>query len=381
MHSVFWTGSAIILYVYVGYPLFLAIMARSTPRNVEKADIRPSVTLLVAAYNEETVIAEKIHNSLSLDYPKELFRIVVASDGSTDRTNEIVRRFEVEGIILMAFQQNRGKATALRDAMEAIDSEIVVMSDANTFYEPGAVKALVRNFSDSTVGAVSGDVILMNDHVKFGKGEGLFYKYERWIQGKETDIGSMVGVDGAMYALRRALYMPPGRDIILDDFVIGMNVARQKKRVVYESDAIGYEDTAPSGSEEFRRRKRLTVGAVQALRTGEGWPGSDQKMLLFKFLSHKFLRWCVPIFMLVVFFANMSLLHLPLYRGFFIVQCSVYLLAIMGAVSSRTGKLTSIPYYFMASQCAILVGIYLGFRGKQGARWQPVSRTLIKKEG
>lgn len=364
----------VILYGYVAYPLLLAVLALVYRQRYKKEACYPTVTLLVAAYNEEEVIEEKISNSLALDYPPERLTIVVASDGSDDQTNKIVRSFSPQGVVLKEFRPRRGKIAVLNRILPLLHTDIVIFSDANTMYHPSAVKMLVRNFADPSVGVVSGDVILLNNHVSFGEAETLYYKYERFIQEKESETGSIIGADGAMYAIRRELYVPPADNTILDDFVISMNVAKQGKRIVYEPDARGYEHSAPNLKEEFLRKVRIAAGAVQSLRQRAGVPEFRQGMLLFKYCSHKVLRWGMPVCLLTLFASNVLLLGEPLYQLFFIMQCCFYLLAVWGVFSRGVSWLATVPSYFCMANIAAAVGIYRGMLGRESVTWRRVAR-------
>lgn len=370
-----WICLAIIGYVYFGYPIILATLSSINKKRILQQKTALTVTLLIPAHNEEVVIEEKIKNSLSLDYPRDRLKIVIASDGSVDRTNEIVNKYKEQGIELLAFSPRSGKMATLNRAMKTIDTEIVVFSDANVMYQNNAVQKLIRNFGDNAVGAVSGDVILINDNDSYGGGERLYYKYERFIQTKESELESIVGVDGAMYAIRRSLYIPPSNNIILDDFVISMNIASQGYRVIYEPEAVGFERSPGSVNEDFHRKTRIIAGGIQALKQREGLPKIHQKILLFEYISHKLLRWFIPIFAIILFLANLSLVqHSQFYTIIFILQAGFYLSAFVGSVISECNRITSVPFYFCMVNAAAIVGIYKGFLDKQKTMWQIVRR-------
>ena len=195
---IFWVAVMLIFYVYIGYPLVLKLLTEYNQKNINKEEIIPDVTLLVCAYNEEEVIREKIENSFEIDYPAEKLKIVIASDGSTDRTNEIVKKYKDERLTLIDYPERRGKVSVINDTVPKIETEIIIFSDANTMIMKDAVKKLVRNFNDPTVGGVSADVILHSEETTFGRSESLYYLYERWIQKKESDYGSIIGADGGM---------------------------------------------------------------------------------------------------------------------------------------------------------------------------------------
>ena len=256
----------LLLYSYIGYPLVL-LLVRPLFKKVHHTDenYEPTVTLLIAAYNEADAIAEKLQNCLELDYPSNKLRILLVSDGSTDDTEKIARGFIDKGVELLALTPNRGKVTALNEALKTINSDIIVMSDANVMYQPLVIRKLVRHFADLTVGAVSGKVVLINDQISYSAAENQYYNIEHLIQLLEGETGSMIGSDGAMYALRRELYPWPENDTILDDFVISMNIIRQGRRLIHDSEALGFERNDKEIDFELKRKIRIVAGGIQCL--------------------------------------------------------------------------------------------------------------------
>jgi cellulose synthase/poly-beta-1,6-N-acetylglucosamine synthase-like glycosyltransferase len=367
----------ILFYTYLGYPLLIALLAKVVPVHVKiDTGFLPFVTLLIIAYNEETEIEAKLKNSLALEYPHDKLRIIVASDGSTDHTNEIVEKYR-DRIELLAFSPNRGKVAALNDAMLQVKTGIVVFSDANVMYASDSVLKLVRNFNDPRVGAVSGRVRLINDTVSYRESEKHYYSIEHFIQAKEGETGAMVGTDGAMYAIRRDLFQAPPPDTILDDFVISMKIAINGYLVIHEREAVGWEFNHLEVLGEFRRKARIIAGGFQCLLSREIVPLPSQPLLLFKFLSHKVLRWfsglmftvlfCVllqswlvgshfSIFMAIVLFGMMGMLC---------VTILTYLLPILRKIT-----LVSMVYYFIMITGASLVGLYRGLTGTQRVTWR-----------
>lgn len=370
MNMLFIFSLILISYVYVGYPLLLLLFSFILRKPIKKEEIYPSVTLLIAAYNEERVIREKIENSLQIDYTRDKLEIVIASDGSEDRTDAIIMEYKEKGILLRRFGERMGKVGALNRAMQEIKSEIVVLSDANTMYHKDAVKMLVRNLADPSVGAVTGDVRLESERASFGQGEGAYWQYERWIQKKESEIGSIIGVDGAMYAIRREIYIPPSNNIILDDFVISMNIAASGHRVVYEPEAIAFEETSPTWREEFRRRPRITAGGYQALWQREGVPSFSNGLLLFEYVSHRLFRWLLPFFLIVLFASNWFVLDNALLRIFLGCQIIFYLLAWIGLITETKTKLFAIPFYFCMVNLGALIGFFRWLTKGQQVMWK-----------
>jgi cellulose synthase/poly-beta-1,6-N-acetylglucosamine synthase-like glycosyltransferase len=382
--AVYYLSIMSLLYIYIGYPIVLSILSRFCFLKVDRGDVRPEVCILVCAYNEEDVIREKILNSLELDYPADRLSVVVASDGSSDRTNEIVRQYAGNRIRLVEYPERRGKVSVINDTVPLIDAEIIIFSDANAMYQRDAVKKIVRNFHDPSVGAVSADVVLHSEKTKFGESESLYYRYERWIQKKESEIGSIIGADGGMYAIRKNLFMPPSSNIIIDDFVISMNVTLQGKRLIYDEEAIGHEQNTNSPLVEFLRKSRVVAGGIQSILQKEGVPTLRQKRLFFSYLSHKFLRWMIPVILILLMSSNI-VLYVPgndYYLLTLCIQILFYTLALADLLVSRYRimKLTSIPFYFCLVNGAALYGIYKGLFDKQPVMWEKFGRTFHEEQ-
>jgi len=359
-----------ILHTYIFYPLIIILLSMICKKRVKKdADYLPTVSLLIAAYNEEKIIQKKVENSLAIDYPKEKFEIIIASDGSTDKTNEIVGNYKDKGVILKELPR-AGKMTALNKTLPLAKGEIIVLSDANTIYKEDAIKKLVRNFNDDTIGGVTGDVRLISERVSYGQGEGLYSKYEKYILMKESQISSIIGVDGAMYAIRKELFKPIPNEIILDDLVNGMNITKQGYRVIYDNEAIGYEETASEAKGEFIRRIRVCGGGFQMIFKNQGIPTRKQPFLLFQFISHKLFRWLTPFFLISFFITNLILINTNLiYRNYLLIQLLFYLFAVVGWLFKLKTKVFSIPFYFCLIQTASILGFYRYLTGKLKVTW------------
>ncbi|RPI48992.1 MAG: glycosyltransferase family 2 protein, partial [Acidobacteria bacterium] len=239
----FWTGLALGAYVYLGYPALAWLRRRYVPRPVARTPIEPYVTVVVVAYNEGHRIGRRIENLLASDYPPQRLAIVVGSDGSTDDTVESAARYRNEGVIVREFGQRRGKAAVLNDLVASAKGDIVVFADARQRFEPGAIRALVANFADPEVGAVSGELHLTKREGTSpgGEGAGFYWKYEKFIRANESRSGSTVGATGAIYAIRRRLFEPVPKDTILDDVLIPMKIVRKGYRVVFEPDARAHD--------------------------------------------------------------------------------------------------------------------------------------------
>jgi cellulose synthase/poly-beta-1,6-N-acetylglucosamine synthase-like glycosyltransferase len=371
----FWGAGGLALYTYFGYPLLCMVLSWFLYKPWRKTDDIMPVTLVVVAHNEEEVIRAKIENCLALDYPSHKLTIIVASDGSTDGTNTILRAYETRGVRGYYFPRRTGKMATINRLFPDLRTDIVVFSDANVIYEADAIRKLVRNFADDDVGAVSGRVTLVSNQPILGLPERLYYRYEWIIQGLESHLGSVIGVDGAMYGIRRALFQAVPDCTVLDDFVISMNIAKQGKRIVYEPEAVGYEASAASFDTELRRRSRLVAGAIQSLLRGEGCPRFTQPFLLYKYVSHKVLRWITPVFFLTLLIANLQLLNELIYVLAFAAQMSFYTVALIGRLQQSPSRMFAIPLYFCGVNVATAYGLVRGILNRQNEAWERLERA------
>jgi cellulose synthase/poly-beta-1,6-N-acetylglucosamine synthase-like glycosyltransferase len=372
---------ALVAYIYFGYPLLLgALRLLRGQRRHQTAPITPRVSLVIPAYNERQVIREKLENSLRIDYPADRLEILVTSDGSDDGTNDIVREYEPRGVKLLAAAQRGGKISALNRAIPAATGEIVVLCDANVMFLPDALPRLVRHFADPAVGAVTGDVRIRSEDAPFGEGESLYYKYERFIQLGESELGSTVTVDGGMYALRKELFRPLPGNTILDDLVIGMNVALAGRRVLYDPSAVATENATVDVRQEFRRKVRIVAGAVRELLRGHGVPSPLRPQLFWSFTSHKLLRWLVPWLLLVILGVNVCLLWHPTLAPFAaalaLAQAAFYGCALVGCTrpNARWPALVGIPFYFCMVNTAAWLGSLRGVTGIERVTWKKAAR-------
>lgn len=365
------------IYPFLIYPgllrLWFGRAKGSSKRPIDGAAV-PDVALIICALNEQGVIAAKIENSLALDYPADKLHVIVISDGSTDSTAEIVARYRGRGIELVDQSVRRGKIANLNAVLPTRHEEVVVLSDANVMYRADAIRRVVARFSDPSVGCVSGRVILTDSDPLLHSPTEQYYSLEWFLQEAGSAIYSMPGADGAMYALRRQLFLPCAPDTIIEDFVIPMSVIRQGFRVVLEPDAIGWEQGSTSLREEFRRKVRIAAGAMQSLIRGNGWPGKAPARFWFVFVSHKLLRWLSPVTgaMLLV------LACVSVRRSFSqLVLAAFAVAAILAIVRLRTNSrhpLLSAAFYFVFGQVATAYGLAKGLVGRQTVLWAKVNR-------
>jgi poly-beta-1,6-N-acetyl-D-glucosamine synthase len=382
MALVFWISLGLVAYLYLGYWGLLCLLAccrRSAP--AEPLDSLPRVSLIIPAHNEERTLHEKLTNALQdVRYPRELLEIIVASDGSTDGTVGIAREFEPQGVRIVEATEWRGKASVVNEAVDLATGDIICLCDANVMFEPEALARLVARLGDRSIGAVSGDVRLDSDASNFGTGESLYYRLERAIQRAESRVGSLMGVDGGMYVLRRELYRTLPVDTVLDDFVISMNVIRQNRRIAYEPMAVAHENGTPLSRQEFRRRMRVSAGAAQALKRGNS-PSWKQPIEVWQFVSHKLLRWLGVIWLILLMAASALLVRTHwIYATALGVQLGFYGLSFAALISVgfRRTRIGGIPFYFTMSHVAMFAGLIRGLINRQAPTWIPASRVSLK---
>lgn len=386
----FWASFLFVAYVYIGYPLLLWVMANIFPRATYHSPFLPTVTLLIAAYNEEISIAQKLENSLALDYPPEYLQILVTADGSDDGTVEIVETFEKRGVELIFNTERKGKMAAINRALSFARGEIVVMSDANNQYEPNTIRAIVSPYSDPSVGAACGAKSIYKSGDMLSSSEGIYWKYEAWIKQQETLLGCCTAAAGEIFSFRKSIFISPPDGIINDDFYIMMLIIKQGKRVVYVPDALSTEHISLSAKDEIERRTRMIAGRYQAISHGFKLLPFDRPVIVWQVISHKFLRPLVPFGMIGAFLAslfsviwpasaeNFLLLKLafPYNWIIFMLQISFYLLALFGEKINKMplGRWHYIPAFLLNSNKAALYGLLRFLTGKQTTQWKRVRR-------
>ena len=358
MKVLFWLCLAAAAYAYFGYAVWLCLYVRLRKQPVLQRPITPSVSIVIAAHNEEANLPSKLKNLRLLDYPQDRLQIVIASDGSTDRTADILRE-QVPQIVPIILDEPSGKAHALNQAVNHATGDILLFLDARQSVEPDAVSELVSCFADPAVGAVSGELLLETaSGVPSADALGIYWKIEKAIRKLESASGSVVGVTGAIYAIRRELYTPIPRGTLLDDVFVPMHVVRLGKRVVFQPSAIARDRLFSEKGKEFSRKVRTLTGNYQLLRLAP-WLLSPANPLLFRFLSHKLLRLAVPLF-LVLMLISSAMLPGPVYRVFFWLQILFYLLAAFGTLSpaSRRFKPVAIANTFVMLNAAAALAFY-----------------------
>ncbi len=380
---IFWSSIVLTAYTYFIYPLILGYLCKYMQKDqvFEKDRIRlfelPMVSLVIAAYREEKVILERIQNALLSKYPADRFEILIGCDGNEDTTGELVQTIDDSRVRLFQYPLRRGKASVLNDTVPEAKGEILVFSDANTMMDPDAIGKLVRHFQYHSIGGVCGQLILTDPST--GKNvDGVYWKYENYLKRCEAQLGSLLGVNGAIYAIRKELYQPIPSNTIIDDFLIGMRIHLQDKKLIYDAEAIAREETAPSIGSEFHRRSRIGAGAFQSLIWLKSFLNPKWGILSFSFWSHKVLRWFCPIFLIAAMVSNLVLIGQPLYFGFLAAQFLFYTTALIGLKISDKfplKKLFKISAMFVSMNAALFVGLGRWLGGIRGGTWKRTERS------
>lgn len=386
MEIIFWLSLGIAFYAYLGYGIVLAALVIIKRKfNGKKPtfspDYKPTVSFVVPSYNEQDIIAAKIKNCLAQDYPSHLLKIIIITDGSADETPNIVSTFS--NVQLLHKPERGGKTAAENRAMEHIDSEIVIFSDANTELPLDAVSKLVRHYEDPMVGAVSGEkrILSKESDIAAGAGEGIYWKYESFLKKLDSELLTIVGAAGELFSFRKKLFEPLSLDTILDDFILSMHIAQKGYRVIYEPEAYAMETSSASMKDELKRKIRICAGGWQAMvrlwKVLLPWPNP---LLTFQYISHRVLRWSVvPLCLLLAFFVNIFLATTSaFYFLTMVAQLAFYFLALVGLYlqqRSIKSKVFFVPYYFTVMNYSVLAGFWRFLKGKQSAAWERSARA------
>lgn len=375
---VFWTSIFLIFYTYAGYSILVIVLSRFFNNKVGKKNITPKVTFLITAYNEEKNIAQKLENTLSLDYPKGKLEILVASDGSTDRTEEIVKSFAAKGVRLLRVEGRVGKTATQNAAIKAATGEIVIFSDATTTYEKNNIRNIVRNYADPAVGAVSGRYEYFNPTgAAIGTGNILFWKYENLIKSSQTRIKTISGCCGCIYSVRKNAYEPLPPDII-SDLCEPLKILEKGYRIVFEPDAVAYEETTEKAGEEFKMRIRVISRGMRGLfYMKKLFNPFKFPFISFQLFSHKILRWLIPFFMIGILLSNLFLLDRTFYKITMALQAAFYAMAAVAWLGEKAHlklKIFSIPLYFSTVNIASLVSLYKTLKGFKAVTWETVRK-------
>jgi len=374
--AVYWICVAIFVYVYFGYPLLLLLLSRLFPGGRPATGYTPTVSVLIAAYNEETGIREKIERTLALDYPPDKLEILVLSDGSTDQTDAIVRSILDPRVRLLRIEGRKGKTKAQNEGVTQARGEILIFSDATTIYHRQALLYLTSNYADPRVGAVSGRYQYFDSGGKSPTGMGTvaFWNYENFIKAMQSRILTISGCCGCIYSVRREAYTALVPDVI-SDLVQPLHVIQKGYRVIFEDRALAYEETTQSTSEEFSMRVRVVTRGMNGLLSVPnllkpwrfGW-------VSFQLWSHKLLRWFVPFLLLLIFASNIFLAKGPFFRGVLLAQIAFYAITLFSLIIplQRVWKPLGIPLYFCTLNAAAFLSVLEVLRGKKYVVWETV---------
>ncbi|MBI3169143.1 MAG: glycosyltransferase family 2 protein [Chloroflexi bacterium] len=399
--TLFWLFVFLVVYTYIGYPFLIWLFARVARGPTTDSSAVPSITLLIAAFNEEKVIAQKIENSLKLVYPRDRFQILVMDDGSEDGTQEIIKSYADRGVELAFNPPRRGKMAAINRAIQQARGEVILFSDASNAYAPDVIQEIAAPFADPRVGAVVGARTIEAGEGGLGESEGLYWKYESFIQRNESLLGCCTGIVGEVFALRRDLFIPPPDGIINDDFFIAMQVAKQGYYVAYAPKARSFESLSLHAQDGIERRKRIVAGRYQAIMHANRLLPWNRPLVVWQIISHKFMRPLVPLFMIGALFFNLLALIFPVQGGLplltltfpynwimFSLQIAFYLLAIGGRLFEKrnTGwlRIFYVPTFLFNSNLAALAGMVRFLSGRQTSLWAKTSKydsTQKQKEG
>ncbi|MBI5150106.1 MAG: glycosyltransferase family 2 protein [Candidatus Omnitrophica bacterium] len=381
MTLTFWLLISLTLYCYFVYPLLLWLVARLRPNPVRKGSYEPKISVVLSVWNEADVIEGKLRNLLSLDYPKDKMEVLIGSDGSTDQTASIVRGFNDPRVHLIERPQRRGKMATLNELVFTAQNDIVVFCDARQAFASDAIRELVANFFDPKVGCVSGELIFQKEEEEEGataKGVGLYWNYEKFIRKQESRVHSMLGATGAIYAIRRELFVSIPTRIVLDDMYIPLQIIRKGYRAVFDGSAKACDHAADSPREEHRRKTRTLFGNYQIFGLFPDLFNPLHSPVAIQLFSHKLLRVLIPLFLIFLFILNLLLSGRPLYQTMLYLQITFYGMAATGALSryqkhgifNLISKVCYIPYVFCLLNFSALIGTLRFFGSKQEVTWQ-----------
>jgi poly-beta-1,6-N-acetyl-D-glucosamine synthase len=376
----FWASLSAIVYMFVGYPLALAVWSAVRPRRWQQQPCEPTVSIVISAYNEAASMAAKIQSLLSLDYPAERVEILVGSDGSTDGTSEQLLAISDERVQAFVFPQRRGKPAVLNTLVPKARGEIIFLSDVRQKFDSRVLRLLVQSFSDPQVGAVSAEVILTRreDGTAVSEGSGFYWRYETFIRSRESLIDSSIAVTGPIYAIRKMLFEPIPDDTIVDDVLIPLRIARRGYRVVIEPEARAYDAPYAVAGQEFTRKVRTLAGNFQ-LFARERWLFNPlRNRLWWQTMSHKALRLLIAPLQIALIAANIALFGSFFYKIAMLAQILFYAGAIAGWLLPREWKkpfVITFPYFFCLLSWASVLAFLRSITGRQPVTWQKATAS------
>lgn len=372
----FWFSVTAVILTYFCYPALIGLLSSLFKKPFAKKEIEPSVSLIIPAHNEEKVIATKLNNALSLEYATDKLEVLLVLDGCADKTIEIAGSFSDLRLKVIEQKPRKGKMAALNLAVTQARGNIIVFTDANSLYEKDAVKKLVRNFADEKIGCVCGELKYRNESL-VGEGEDLYWRYEKFIKTKESQLRSLLVVNGSIYAIRKKLFEPV-EETLADDFVVPMVIAKKGYGLVYEPEAIALEKTAGSTKEGINQKARIIAQGLKASFAIGPIILSSGPIRIFEFLLHKFIRWFIPVFLIIILVANIFLLDILFYKVVFLCQALFYLFAAIGyLLEERNIKLRifKVPFYFCVVNFASAIGLLRFLTGSIKGTWEKAETT------
>ena len=376
MEVVFWLSVAAVGYAYVGYPLLLSLLSKVAAKPVKSQEWTPSVSVIIAAYNEERDLAAKLENTLALDYPASQLEIIVTSDCSSDRTDEIARSFAPRGVRLHRQEERHGKTAAQNAAVEKARGEIIVFSDATTHYQPDVLRLLTPSFADPSVGCATGRVIYHDDkESSVGAGTQSYWNYEFFLKKHESAVCSLIGVCGCMYAVRKSAYVPLYNDAC-SDFIIATTMVEQGLRAVYVPEAVCMEEPNRQARKELSARVRIISQTFADLwRNRSVLNPFSSGFYAIQLWSHKLMRYMVPVCLIAIFVSTAFLApRSTFYAVLFVLQVCFYGAALVSSILERVGlniRLLALPQYFVITNLASLIAFVKFISGERYARWEP----------
>ncbi|MFT5387099.1 MAG: biofilm PGA synthesis N-glycosyltransferase PgaC [Lysobacterales bacterium] len=375
---IFWLLIVLIIYCYFGYPLILKGLTFLFTKPVKRDIFEPSVSILISVWNEADVIKGKLRNLLALDYPEDKFEIIIGADGCTDKTIEIINSIDDPRIRCIAYSDRRGKMVTLNKLIKETTNDYIVFTDARQFFDKHAVRSLLSNFADSTVGCVSGELRFWEREGSTARGVNLYWRYEKFIRAQESKLGSMLGATGAIYAIRKSLYKEVPDHVVLDDMYVPLRIIEAGYRAVFDESAFVFDEVADNPKEEYRRKARTLSGNFQIFQIFWYMFIPFKSPIAVQLFSHKLLRIFVPVLMIVLFVLNLFMLVNPFYQMMFTLQILFYCAAFSGALArgKKNGilklisRVCGLPYVFCLLNFSALSGLVRYLRGRQKVTWK-----------
>ena len=371
----FWICIFGLIYIFAGYPALIWLFARWRPRRVEKRQNDQPLSVVIVAYNEAAILQRKISSILNSDNAARISEILIASDGSTDGTRDVVNACDDPRVQIVSFSERRGKPAVLNDVIPQCKGEIVVLTDARQELEPAALGELAANLSDETVGAVSGELVFResNNSSTAAHGIGVYWKYEKFIRKHESRFRSVPGATGALYAIRKSLFQPIDPQTLLDDVVIPMQAVMQGYRCLFEPRAIAYDAPSESPKKEAIRKRRTIAGCAQLIVHHREWMLPWRNPIWLEFVSHKISRLFSPLLMIIAAVANIVLASHPAYFVILTAHVCFYLSALAGWAFQRSGTRSvcfGAQLMFLALNATTVAALWDAVRGRYSAKWQ-----------